>query len=450
VSLTAVFAGAAAIALAVVWAAAAVFLLRTARQVRRLDDVLRPRDGGAAAPAAPAPPLTVVITARNEAEGIEPTVRALLGQRYPGLQIVAVNDRSTDATGPILDRLAVTAAARAGPAGGPLPPATPALEVVHNLHLPDGWLGKCHACHLGASLAKGDWILFMDGDVVLRRDDLLARIVAAALEQRLDHVAITPDTRPMSALQAAVMGVFGQLFFLGAMAHEIDRDLPRGGGGVGAFNLVRRRAYERVGGHTLLRLDPGDDFKLGRLLKESGHRQRLWDGVGLIGCPWHRGVVPIIRGLEKNFFAGFDYSVPFTMGATALFLAVYFGPPALALAAAVAGAGGMAGAAGAAGGTAAPAARTALLAAPLVMQAITLIAAARVQVRRQGGSALVQALLYPIGLIVILAALWNSAFRTLRAGGIRWRDTFYPLAALRRGLVRRGAGRRFAARPGAA
>jgi glycosyltransferase involved in cell wall biosynthesis len=405
------------------WSGAAVFLVRCSRQVRRLDEVLglRPGDGAASAPpsGAPLPALTVVVTARDEAEGIEATVRGLLAQRYEPLEVVVVDDRSTDGTGAILDRLAAEAGGR--------------LAVVHNTHLPQGWIGKCHACHLGAARARGAFILFMDGDVELLRPDLLARIAALAEAERIDHLAITPDTRPMSALQSAVMAVFGHLFLMGAYAHEIDRDRPRGGGGIGAFNMVRRSAYARVGGHALLKLDPGDDFKLGRLLKESGARQRLYDGIGLIRCPWHRGVRRIVGGLEKNFFAGFDYSVTVCAAFTLLIGFLYLGPLLFAIAAAAA----------LAGGAPAPAALGLL---PLAAQTATLAAAARVQVERQGGSATVQVLLYPLGAVIVLAALWNSAWRTLRRGGILWRDTFYPLADLRRGLVRRGAGRRFLVR----
>ena len=108
-----------------------------------------PRDG----PAAALPTLSIIVTARNEAGAIEGTVERLLRQRYPGLQVIVVDDRSTDGTSEILDRLE-------GAAGG-------RLDVVHNRDLPPGWLGKCHACRTGAERARGDFLLFLDGDVAL-------------------------------------------------------------------------------------------------------------------------------------------------------------------------------------------------------------------------------------------------------------------------------------------
>jgi glycosyltransferase involved in cell wall biosynthesis len=418
------------------WLLILVFQVRVVRQYRRLDEVLGLRgrgadrsaagasDGGGAA--GPLPPLSVVVTARDERESIETTVRSFLGQRYPDLEVVVVDDRSTDGTGAILDRLAGGAAGGATGAGRAAGP--PRLVVVHNTTLPAGWLGKCHACHVGAGRTRGDWVLFTDGDVELLREDLLARVMTLAGRLGLDHVAVTPDTRPMSPFQAAVMGVFGLLFCAGARAHEIDRDRARGGAGVGAFNLVRRAAYERVGGHTLLRMDPGDDFKLGRLLKEGGARQRLWDGVGLIRCPWHRGVARIVGGLEKNFFAGLDYSAMLLLTLTLGLLFVGFGPPLLPLAGTDPGAG-MSGW------------LRVLVWTPPALQAAGLMLAGIVQSGRQGGNAALLALLYPAALLVLLYAAWNSAFATLRQGGILWRGTFYPLDDLRRGLVRRGAAR---------
>jgi glycosyltransferase involved in cell wall biosynthesis len=393
-----------------------MLLRRAARNLPTLSDTL---DAGAHLPAPhPLPSLSVVVTARDEAAGIESTVRRLLAQRYPGLQIVVVDDRSSDGTAAILDRLQ----AETGRAE---------LNVLHNRDLPPGWLGKCHACHLGAARARGDWILFMDGDVELARDDLLARVVLLAEERRLDHVALVPDQRPVSALQAALLQVFAQMYLLASRLHEMDRDRRRGGGGIGAFNLVRRAAYDRIHGHTLLKMDPADDFKLGRLLKESGARQRFFDAVGLVRCPWHKGALNVARGLEKNFFAGFNYSLLELVAHTVLGLALAFGPAATAVAGSLL--------------AAAPPNRAMVLVVgwlPLVVQALVVWSGSRVHTQRQGGSPLVLSALYPAAILLLLAAAWNSAIRILARGGVVWRDTFYALDVLRAGLVPRGIGRR--------
>ena len=379
-------------------------------------------DGGLARAGAsaqgPLPSLSAVVTARDEAEAIETTVSRLLAQRYAGLEVIVVDDRSTDGTAEILDRLqAETRDAR--------------LVVIHNRDLPRGWLGKCHACHRGAARARGEWILFLDGDVELVSEDLLARAVTLAETRRLDHVAVVPDQRPVSPLQQALISVFAQMYLLAARVYEMDRDRRRGGAGIGAFNMVRRSAYDRIGGHALLKMDPADDYKLGRLLKESGARQRLFDGVGLVRCPWHRGALNVARGLEKNLFTGFDYSVLELVGFTALALVLVFGPLAAGVLGTVLGV-----------RTGQPA-LTAAAWLPFALQAFFVGSGSRLQAQRYGGSALRLSLLYPAAVLLLLGAAWNSALRTIARGGVRWRDTFYPLAELRAGRVRAGAGRRF-------
>ncbi|OLC53560.1 MAG: hypothetical protein AUH92_05790 [Acidobacteria bacterium 13_1_40CM_4_69_4] len=367
------------------------------------------------------------MTARDESQSIGTTVRLLLAQRYPGLEVIVVDDRSSDGTGEILDRL--QAGSTTAPPGRPGSPI-PRLTVLHVRELPRGWLGKCHACHVGSARARGDWILFMDGDVELAADDLLARVVALASRRDLDHVAIVPDQRPMSVMQTALLAGFAHMYLIGARVYETHLDLPRGGGGIGAFNLVKRSAYERIGGHGLLRMDPTDDFKLGRLLKESGARQRFFDGLGMVRCRWHRGVLNVARGLEKNLFAGFDYSLLELAAFTIAALGLLFGPSitgVLGTAMAVSG------------GRPGPAYLACL---PFAAQALVVWGALRFQTRRYGGSPAVLSLLYPAAGVLLIAAAWNSALRTLVRGGVRWRDTFYALEELRAGRVRAGAGRR--------
>src|SRR6185295_14485623 len=200
---------------------------------------------------------------------------------------------------------------------------------------------------------------------------------------------------------------------------------PRGGAGIGAFNLVRRRDYERIGGHEALKMDPADDVKLGQLLKESGARQRLVNGYGLVLCPWHLGTGNTVRGLEKNGYAGLGYSMPALVGFSLAALSLGCGPLALALA-------GAPYAAARAGGIAAAGACAALLVQAVMLTVGWALAS------RPVGARFGSVLLYPAGVVVLLVALWNSAIKTLWRGGIHWRGTFYPLEALRRGLVRTG------------
>lgn len=366
------------------------------------------------------PSLSIVMTARDEEETIEAAARSFLRQRYPRLEVIVVDDRSSEATGAILDRLAADPGLPAG-----------RLTVVHVRDLPPGWLGKTNACHTGAQRARGEWILFTDGDVFLDGDDLVARVMAFTTGERLDHAAVIPDLRPMSLLHAGIVSCFGQMFAIGCRAWEMDRDRPRGGGGVGAFNLMRRAAYDRVGGHTLLRMEVVDDYKLGRLLKESGARQRMYNGHGLIRCPWHRSALHVIRGLEKNMFASFDFSLPLVVALSLGGLALTLGPVLFGLLVQY-------------GAWLRP--HPLLVAAgwiPMFGQVAFILQAYREEARHFGQPPVLMTLLYPLSFLLLCTAIWNSTFATLRRGGVQWRDTFYPLVALRRGIVRTGTGRRF-------
>jgi glycosyltransferase involved in cell wall biosynthesis len=399
-----------------------VFAWLQAAAVARVRNLREALDGPADAGSEELPSLTVVVTACDEAGAIEQTVRRLMAQRYPRLEVVIVDDRSTDGTGEILDRLAASVTR-----------PSPVLRVIHVRDLPAGWIGKCHACSVGAAQGTGDWILFTDGDVSLIPDDLLARIMRLVGRERLDHVALFPDMGPMDLAHYALVTVFGQLFLTAARAWEMDRDRPRGGGGVGAFNLVRRSAYDRVGGHGLLKMDAADDFKLGVLLKESGCRQRFFDGGGLVMCPWHRGALGVAGGLEKNAFSAFDYSLARLVAFSAAAGWMAIGPIVSLIVAGGRLSVGDADAAEFAG------------IAPILVQMGILLAGYTLYAGRHGRARPAAALVHPLAVLLLIGAIWNSAVRTLARGGIRWRGTFYPLEELRRGLVPRGAGRRLSA-----
>lgn len=347
--------------------------------------------------------VSVVITAKDEARDIESTVRHFLAQTHVDLEVVVVDDRSRDATGEILDRIAAD-----------VDPGR--LTVIHNRVLPKGWLGKSHACSVGAAVARKPWILFADGDVTLASADFLARVTAYCDAEGIDHLALVPDTRPMSPLKEAVVGVFGRLYSLGTLAHEQTADRPRGGGGVGAFNLLRRDVYARIGGHGALPLDTGDDFKLGRIVKRWGFRQRLLHGLDAVRCPWHDTAWAVVKGLEKNFFGGFYYSPAFVLLFTLGLLVTVYGPLAWALLSFT----GLV-------GEVSPA----WITAPLVAQFLPMIVEWAIVGRRLGFRASTVIGQYA-GAALILFAVWNSMLTILRRGGVSWRDSFYPLAELRK------------------
>jgi cellulose synthase/poly-beta-1,6-N-acetylglucosamine synthase-like glycosyltransferase len=272
--------------------------------------------------------------------------------------------------------------------------------------LPPGWLGKCHACHVGAAAATGEWILFTDADCWLK-PDLLDRALRVARKEAADHITLTPGNAPPGLAARAWHVAF--LMTLANWYSGVNRDRPKAFLGMGAFNLVRRDAFRRCGGYEALRLTVLDDVKLGLLLKRSGHRTRAFVGTGDIECLWGHTLRSMMRVMEKNYFAALDYRV------SAAFAAGLGGPLLWLTAALGPFTGSLTGWAS-------------------LIALFSLVIPAAVVVRRIGWSFTV-AIATPVVFPILMASMLNSTIVTLRQGGVRWRDTFYSLAELRAGNV---------------
>ncbi len=373
------------------WLRVAWVGILTDRCVDRLPDAPDARPPGGW------PSLTVVVPARDEAPGVEAAVRSLLSQDYPELRVVAVDDRSTDGTGEILDGLAAD---------------EPRLRVTHVRELPAGWLGKNHACAAGADAAGDGFLLFTDGDVVFA-PGALRRAVAYARAHDLGHLVALPRLLAPGLLERAFVSTFAALVNPAFRTWELRRPGTSAYVGIGAFNLVWRDDYLRTGGHGRLRLEAVDDVKLGIVLRRSGVRQGAVDAGGLVSVRWNAGFRASWVGLLKNAFAGTEYRWSVAL-ASSLALAVTSLGPVLA----------------------------ALLAQGTVVRATGLLgwltgaAVVGTVARRFGGGSGLEGLLLPITGTALAAVVLTSAALTTARGGIVWRGTRYPLAELRAGCVR--------------
>jgi hypothetical protein len=340
------------------------------------------------------PTLTILATAKDEAEHVEAAVRSLLAQDYPGARLILVDDRSQDGTGALLDRLAATERR---------------LRVVHIESLPEGWIGKCHALACGAALAETDWILFTDGDVILESD--AARLaVSLALRAGWDHLAVGPDIASETLGERIYVAYFLAMFIGSQRPWKASDPRAREFIGIGAFNLVRRDAYVRAGGHERIRFEVLDDMALGKVLKEGGARQTVAGHGGRLRTRWHAGVRRLVRGIEKNAFAGARYSAPYMTWAILVLLTASVAPYA---------------------GWFQPGVLPKVLSA-LAWVGILLTYRAG---RGVAGIRTWHALFMLAGAAVYNYAMARSMVLALRRGGIRWRGTFYPLRELRRRQV---------------
>lgn len=371
------------------WVAHLAHYARYHRRVIFLTEVDPP------APAEPPSTVALVVAARDEAGQVEAAVASMLREARsdPSTHVVVVDDRSTDGTGEILDALAA---------------AEPRLQVLHVTELPDGWLGKTHALQVGSESPAAwaaDWLLFTDADVVFA-PGAVRRAVNYAASEGLGHLAVVPEVIARGVGERAFVGLFGLLFSMKVPLGQVADPRRRTSVGIGAFNLVRADAFRGVGGFRHLSLSLDDDMRLGQTLKFAGYSTRLVFGRGLVAVRWQEGVGGLVRGVEKNFFAALLFRVRrvalVSLGLVTLgiapFVALVVGPWATRV---VAGVG--------------------LLALLLTMAASG----------RQSRIGAWYVATVPWASVLILVALIRSAALTLRRRGVVWRDSFYPLAALR-------------------
>lgn len=343
------------------------------------------------------PKVSVIVPCRNEGAGVERAMSSLLALDYPNLQIVAVNDRSEDQTGALLDGLAAR---------------DPRLSVLHIKALPDGWLGKNNAMQQGASRASGGWLLFTDGDVVFEHN-ALKRSVAFAEAFGLGHFVALPQFVADGFLERAFVATFAI-----ALAIKIDPSrlfVPKSLAyvGVGAFGLVRREAYDRIGGHKRLAYEVADDLKLGLLLRRNGVAQGCLDSDRMVSVRWQNGLLASLRGLEKNAFSGCEWNTALAaLAVTGVVTAALL--PYLPL----------------------------VVTAPAWTHPLALIAAllpiliVAASARRMSGGTGLEGLVTPLSAVALGAVIAWSTLLALTRRGIIWRGTFYPLAELRRRCVR--------------
>jgi glycosyltransferase involved in cell wall biosynthesis len=370
-----------------VWLAIGAFQVRA--RVPRLDDLSVPEPDAW-------PKLSVIVPACNEADTIEAAAATLSQQDYPHLEILLVNDRSEDETGTIIDRVAA---------------ADPRVRAIHITDLPAGWLGKVHALDRGCAAADGQWLLLTDADVHFS-PGVLRRVIAWSVYRQLDHLAAAPEIWPSGLLLDAAVSAFLRSFCIGMRIWAVEN--PRSGAyiGVGAFNLLRREAFERTAGFEWLRLEVADDVGVGLLMKRSGARCGVLNAVGHVGLHWYSSLSKMLVGAEKGFgsVAGCSVWRMLVAGTIASLLDL---APWLVLAAAM------------------------MLRSPWLSAAAGLMIFAHVVsaavLSRWASRRILPGILAPIMIPFAIVALIRITWLGWRRGGVVWRGTLYPSRALRAG-----------------
>jgi len=355
------------------------------------------------------PRVSIIVPARNEEADIQETLTRLLALDYSNYEIIAVNDRSTDRTGEIMEEVEEKTHFPQKMQAVGHPSFRPRLRVIHHRELPAGWLGKTHAMWTAANEATGDWLLFTDADVLFKPESV-RRALAYAEAERADHVVLFPKMIMKRWSEFMMIAFFQTMFVFGHRPWKVADPKSRDHMGVGAFNLVRRCVYEAIGSYEALRMEVLDDMKLGKVVKNAGFAQRNVFGGDLISLRWAQGAGGMVENLTKNFFAVLSFQWWRTL-ISAFGLAFLNLLP-------------FAGVLLARGGARGP-------------YAIALASIALIYVGMAWRSKVpaYYVALHPVSTALFVYTLLRSMFLTLKNDGIVWRGTKYPLEELRKGVV---------------
>jgi hypothetical protein len=340
------------------------------------------------------PRISLIFAARDEEDKLPTALATLAALDYSNIEIIAVDDRSQDSTGIILDEFARDHRQ---------------LRVVHVKELPAGWLGKPHALQRGYEESTGEWLVFTDADVRFA-PDALRRAVSLVKQRAVDHLTLFGDVEMRGFWETTSLTFFGMAFHLATDPYRVGNPHSRAYVGVGAFQMLKRTAYEAAGTHRRLAMEVVDDMKLGKIVKQASFRSCAGIAQDRVVVRWHAGLENIVRGVTKNFFAAASYNLALVILSAAGLLLTNVAPFIAVLL---------------------THGWVRILAATAVLIAVGFHAGVSIVMRVSP----FYALTHPVGAVLFCYMLLRSTVVTLWRGGVVWRGTFYPLDELKRDVV---------------
>jgi glycosyltransferase involved in cell wall biosynthesis len=362
------------------WISLVVYLLIKNRQIKSLSKQPITNDE---------PALAIIIAVRNEEEDLEKALHSVCNINYQNYRIVVVNDRSTDSTSEILEKFTSQ---------------YPQLTVTTIATLPNGWLGKNNALYQGYLSSTQEWLLFTDADVEFH-PDAVSKALSYSVKNKLDHLCVLPHVVSRSQALNSMLGTFTLMMMMQFRPWNVSNPKSTAFIGIGAFNLINRDAYEKIGTHEAIKLRPDDDLKLGYTVKKHGLRSDALSGEHYICLEWYKNIRQFINGLTKNAFAVSDYNITrvivsmvitFLLLGLPIPLMLIFGNLTIRLMAVLI----------------------------LLFQIIYMLNPAL-------PTKWWHALIIPFAGTLIVYTIVRATWLTLKQGGIYWRDTFYSLAMLK-------------------
>jgi chlorobactene glucosyltransferase len=284
-----------------------VMFVSSLLELRQIPQI-RPARG---ASHAPLPRVSIIVPARNEEANIIPCLESLLAQDHADIEIIVVDDNSTDGTADLVSRMARQ---------------DYRVRLVRITELPEGWTGKCNAMHQGVTAGKprGEWILFTDADTTHSAQSISAPL-QAGLNRKVDLVSIIPHLQAESfweRLMQPTVAALISLFHKPARINDPDRPDAFANG---QYILIRKEAYFRAGGYEAIRGKVLEDVELARIVAASGGRIFLALGRDLFSTRMYTDLRSLMQGWAKNFYMILESRLPkvLTAGFTALLMSLW-------------------------------------------------------------------------------------------------------------------------------
>lgn len=339
------------------------------------------------------PPLvSVLIPARNEEHRVlTECVRSILAQDYERFEVIAVNDRSTDRTLALLEAIATN---------------DERLRVIEGEELPAEWLGKPYAMQQAVNLARGEWILATDADMIFDRR-ALRTAMDHVLKAKGDAMTLIPHFEAHSFWERVMIPTWIWVFLMFTIFFRISNPKTQGAAGIGGFFLMRREVLDRIGGYAALKDEVLEDVRLAEMIKRSGACLLAEHAPALLRTRMYSNFKEMWECSTKNWFSGFKFSLPFAMSAVLSMYAMAVVPPLIALCSAIAIA---------TGGSSSLWLVFIPAVASWLLQVLVLA-----MVSKRSEVSPVYALTAPLGLGSLYAMLFDSSMRITTGRGVTWK-----------------------------
>lgn len=339
------------------------------------------------------PKVSIISPAHNEEKAIEQSAQSRIKDDYPDLELILLDDRSTDKTPEIIKKLSEKECR---------------IKPIFITEIPKGWWGKNHAMHLALQQTQGEWILLSDADVQVK-PGTLRKAISYCEKNGIDHLTVLAEILSSTFLVDVIYSFVIRQLYTTTRVWDIPNPKSTASGGIGAFSLVRRSALRKINDFDDLKLEVTEDMAIGKKLKRAGVKCDVLNGRNCVSVQWSKTLDNYIASSDRSTFAywgKFSVIRTFLMSVFALALELF------------------------------PVYMLLLTSIPyhiiIGITALALNLAASVIVNKWNNRPIWPSFFFPIGIIVNFVIMLRAGIMGVLRGGIRWGGIFYPSDVLKK------------------